>query len=216
MDHLGGIHAGRFIPALAGNTGSTWTDGAGRPVHPRARGEHEVPPRVARIAAGSSPRSRGTRARCSGCPGISRFIPALAGNTDTHAHSRRSRAVHPRARGEHDLEQDIVEAGGGSSPRSRGTRSSGGSRRGLRRFIPALAGNTFSAEQLRAEMAVHPRARGEHGRKCRVRARAVGSSPRSRGTRAPRHRVRAERRFIPALAGNTLPVSGCFGDLILL
>ena len=95
----------------------------------------------------------------------------------------------------------------GSSPRVRGTyaRSVGHGR--VSRFIPACAGNITVAVVIAGSVAVHPRVCGEHSRLfCRM-ARTNGSSPRVRGTcRQIGHRD-AQRRFIPACAGNI--VSAC-------
>ena len=57
-DHVG--PAGRFIPARAGNADRGWRSGLHVAVHPRASGERGGMMRVAAIAAGSSPRERGT------------------------------------------------------------------------------------------------------------------------------------------------------------
>ena len=50
---------------------------------------------------------------------------------------------------------------------------------------------------------VHPRGRGEHTSGRRQRRSSAGSSPRARGTPAPRLARTANARFIPAGAGNT-------------
>jgi len=50
----------RFIPAHAGNTHVIQRGTAAIPVHPRACGEHTLTTDDAAIAAGSSPRMRGT------------------------------------------------------------------------------------------------------------------------------------------------------------
>jgi len=67
----------------------------------------------------------------------------------------------------------------------------------------ALAGNTPRIEVLWLNQAVHPRARGEHAGALVGEETAIGSSPRSRGTRIPRLANHIDSRFIPALAGNT-------------
>ena len=71
------------------------------------------------------------------------------------------------------------------------------------RFIPACAGNTRGTGLRALAVAVHPRMRGEHFDLHVAQRREVGSSPHARGT--PEHRgcERAQRRFIPACAGNT-------------
>ena len=50
---------------------------------------------------GSSPRARGTHQFRGFDRNYGRFIPACAGNTQRSADRSRSRAVHPRVRGEH-------------------------------------------------------------------------------------------------------------------
>ena len=71
----------RFIPAGAGNTRSgkywRWI----HTVHPRRRGEHQIPGRRTRILRGSSPQARGTPLYGIPLPVSLRFIPAGAGNT---------------------------------------------------------------------------------------------------------------------------------------
>ena len=53
-----------------------------------------------------------------------------------------SRTVHPRWRGEHDLDSTKIYPGAGSSPLARGTLEWHAPGRQNMRFIPAGAGNT--------------------------------------------------------------------------
>ncbi len=194
----------RFIPALAGNTPS-WPRRAGAgPVHPRARGEHDgfLPGKWE--VSGSSPRSRGTLVGGQQVGRHGRFIPALAGNTLWRAGWHRAWPVHPRARGEHVMVARRRSAVSGSSPRSRGTPAIKNKASVLDRFIPALAGNTAGRFHRPESGPVHPRARGEHRISGDPRIAVDGSSPRSRGTRSIGLFRPPRRRFIPALAGNTL------------
>ena len=133
----------RFIPALAGNTAKTALVVGLTAVHPRARGEHWRAARTRRALIGSSPRSRGTLARLPEQIAKGRFIPALAGNTLRDRIRNHRVAVHPRARGEHLCWSMSMAKLPGSSPRSRGTQFLRIQAQLLRRFIPALAGNTF-------------------------------------------------------------------------
>ena len=96
----------------------------------------------------------------------------------------------------------------GSSPRGRGTHRRRHLRGGVDRFIPARAGNTHAAQSRASSSPVHPRAGGEHPRRLRVTIRAVGSSPRGRGTLGLPDPGRTPHRFIPARAGNTRSNSG--------
>ena len=70
----------RFIPAYAGNAATRLQHAISQTVHPRVCGERTSSAGVARPAAGSSPRMRGTH--CHRCVGhcFLRFIPAYAGN----------------------------------------------------------------------------------------------------------------------------------------
>jgi len=152
----------RFIPAGAGNTLRPDRRSAKRAVHPRGRGEHSVSPGPARRPSGSSPRARGTPRAQPQHARERRFIPAGAGNTTAIASCAHGSAVHPRGRGEHLDIPKKLNGSNGSSPRARGTPGAGRAAPGLRRFIPAGAGNTNARTAARADKAVHPRGRGEH------------------------------------------------------
>ncbi len=71
------------------------------------------------------------------------------------------------------------------------------------RFIPAGAGNTVAIGRVRAADTVHPRWRGEHYIKKRIKLHITGSSPLARGTRDGLRPGALCWRFIPAGAGNT-------------
>src|SRR5690606_6902663 len=114
----------------------------GGPAHPRARGEHTESEKRAARTAGSSPRSRGTRALGLRVRAHERLIPALAGNTPGRGKHYHALSAHPRARGEHSGVAVKPSTFGGSSPRSRGTRRRVGLPGAVLRLIPALAGNT--------------------------------------------------------------------------
>ncbi len=111
---------------------------------------------------GSSPRVRGTRCSRPATMYRARFIPACAGNTRFGAGRRARELVHPRVCGEHIGIVVLVALGAGSSPRVRGTRGSGYSRRIENRFIPACAGNTPGPSVPAGAASVHPRVCGEH------------------------------------------------------
>ena len=71
------------------------------------------------------------------------------------------------------------------------------------RFIPACAGNTFTAFSSPCMFWVHPRVCGEHLESDDGTEETLGSSPRVRGTRRSPHNGHLFNRFIPACAGNT-------------
>ena len=132
----------RFIPACAGNTRSTCTTSASPAVHPRVRGEHSGACFCARDQAGSSPRARGTPINAVRTAVEGRFIPACAGNTASNFGTAFRNSVHPRVRGEHQLQVGYQGMVDGSSPRARGTPVRAPQARAAPRFIPACAGNT--------------------------------------------------------------------------
>ena len=194
----------RFIPAYAGNTARGPRPPRWAAVHPRVCGEHVQVEAQIDVAAGSSPRVRGTRLRyrlscrrggfipaCAGntreldaaLAAAERFIPACAGNTSIVTLSGPPSTVHPRVCGEHHLAASGTDTRGGSSPRVRGTRLAAARAPAGGRFIPACAGNTSRARRPRPPSPVHPRVCGEH--------------------RAAQGGADGVRRFIPACAGNT-------------
>ena len=155
----GAVH--RFIPASAGNSWSPRLPRIRTPVHPRVCGE--LPGLVLATAPvfGSSPRLRGTLLRARPLPAPNRFIPASAGNSDPCAWCSLFRSVHPRVCGELDPVPAPVEPRAGSSPRLRGTLDSACRQHGIRRFIPASAGNSLSRSGIAYARSVHPRVCGE-------------------------------------------------------
>ena len=111
---------------------------------------------------------------------------------------------HPRIRGEHLPDDVRFNVDGGSSPHTRGARSSpwpGGPARGI---IPAYAGSTHALGLRRRGDRDHPRIRGEHGRDGESGRSSTGSSPHTRGAPGSSSPARRRRGIIPAYAGSTL------------
>ena len=171
-------------------------------VHPRACGEHSITAHGRILQNGSSPRLRGTCHIGGYRQANPRFIPAPAGNMRPNGPPRRSRAVHPRACGEHQERHLVIAPLTGSSPRLRGTSRRATAPSHSRRFIPAPAGNILRMKYAVADIAVHPRACGEHRTRRQRRGFPRGSSPRLRGTFFVAKVTDTNRRFIPAPAGN--------------
>ena len=155
-------------------------------------------------AAGSSPRMRGTPVLVFVHADFVRIIPADAGNTSRWYILTRVVWDHPRGCGEHKLAPESRAACAGSSPRMRGTLSSGSSWVCTDRIIPADAGNTSAGGFIERNSQDHPRGCGEHMMASRNTLPFRGSSPRMRGTLPTAPGLNGKVRIIPADAGNTI------------
>ena len=119
-------------------------------------------------------------------------------------------ADHPRSRGEYCWPRNCHWKPTGSSPLSRGIPDDGTLDKGIRRIIPALAGNTSYNTPGCFDLKDHPRSRGEYSTRAVAAARTDGSSPLSRGILRTKYSTRRPLRIIPALAGNTLVDKGFY------
>ena len=137
----------RFIPAYAGNSLSSQDYETATAVHPRLRGElsESVSGRHCRV--GSSPLTRGTHQMESQAQKDIRFIPAYAGNSTRSEMKFDAYSVHPRLRGELVKSIGVTDACLGSSPLTRGTLFCLHDDEVKRRFIPAYAGNSWTARK---------------------------------------------------------------------
>ena len=193
----------RIIPADAGNTPVKAIRTAWKRDHPRGCGEHSYQTLHVFAVAGSSPRMRGTRNSVSRSPIARRIIPADAGNTSCRRWGWSPQKDHPRGCGEHDTQDPAEEAKRGSSPRMRGTHTSGATPHHYRRIIPADAGNTGDVAFGGLCDEDHPRGCGEHPGSACSPGRCRGSSPRMRGTLVLGLGANHHLGIIPADAGNT-------------
>ena len=142
--------------------------------------------------------------------GLSRFIPACAGNAWTGLLHGQDVPVHPRMRGERSSRSGPGVASHGSSLHARGTPLDGQPRFALTRFIPACAGNAVVSMLPYAIPPVHPRMRGERYGLPVPLSNRRGSSPHARGTPRESYDGCLYLRFIPACAGNaSLLIGGC-------
>ena len=174
--------------------------------HPRSRGENRRSPGNFALKKGSSPLTRGKRARGDLDRPPVRLIPAHAGKTASQPRESCSLAAHPRSRGENGERRGASMSIGGSSPLTRGKPAT--TRPELRggRLIPAHAGKTASQPRESCSLAAHPRSRGENGERRGASMSIGGSSPLTRGKRGGRRRLRRQVRLIPAHAGKTFAV----------
>ena len=134
---------------------------------------------------------------------LPRIIPAYAGST-YHLPLRRSvRGDHPRIRGEHGFRRLGGNVLPGSSPHTRGAPTRQVKSAYDDRIIPAYAGSTPSRSSPTWQTSDHPRIRGEHDAHIGSDATYPGSSPHTRGARAPVDMGLSSSRIIPAYAGST-------------
>ena len=152
---------------------------------------------------GSSPLTRGKRelrqlqARNRG------LIPAHAGKTSMDSILGPNVAAHPRSRGENVQMCSKMARAIGSSPLTRGKRTSRCADRSSRRLIPAHAGKTCRDRSRRTIRRAHPRSRGENDLRGNRDVPACGSSPLTRGKPGLCTCAPMRPRLIPAHAGKT-------------
>ena len=175
--------SGRFIPAYAGNAQFYPFAIAAPSVHPRIRGERPPGSCAAGYGGGSSPHTRGTHGQDAGQYEFERFIPAYAGNAKLAGSTSTGGTVHPRIRGERVALSLAVTCATGSSPHTRGTQEVSALPSGMKRFIPAYAGNASTGVVAALKNSVHPRIRGERVLLPLHTEPEHGSSPHTRGTR---------------------------------
>ena len=152
----------RLIPAHAGKTCGGRTRRRQAAAHPRSRGENCVISRSPRLAAGSSPLTRGKLQRRVNPELKPRLIPAHAGKTSGRPSPTGAAAAHPRSRGENTDLQRICDALGGSSPLTRGKPLDAPPDRPVAGLIPAHAGKTAPLNLPWGPTGAHPRSRGEN------------------------------------------------------
>ena len=174
-----------LIPAHAGKTDACPRRRSTRWAHPRSRGENWRAGLRHIYCPGSSPLTRGKLHPEDQGVGGGGLIPAHAGKTDFLADGVREHRAHPRSRGENVgvLVEDALRRG--SSPLTRGKPHSAGAVDVGRRLIPAHAGKTSRSRAGMSRPWAHPRSRGENERGGPRGVEDVGSSPLTRGKRAP-------------------------------
>ena len=193
-----------LIPAHAGKTLSVMSVMGVCPAHPRSRGENTANPCATHLSTGSSPLTRGKRARVGDQGSDDRLIPAHAGKTARVSLSHYACPAHPRSRGENTRYGSVPPGPTGSSPLTRGKRPPRDADPGGPGLIPAHAGKTPSVRTAQYSPPAHPRSRGENARSSRMFVRRRGSSPLTRGKPQGDRAVARRAGLIPAHAGKTL------------
>ena len=192
-----------LIPAHAGKTFRRRGSGHQPRAHPRSRGENSSSPSWRVVLRGSSPLTRGKQRRPRLRDPEPRLIPAHAGKTSSASSARADLRAHPRSRGENPRPARPSTASAGSSPLTRGKPQELPNLLDGLGLIPAHAGKTsIGCVPLTIPWA-HPRSRGENVDRCERVTDNAGSSPLTRGKRAPGRGCRHRRGLIPAHAGKT-------------
>ena len=179
--------------------------------HPRVCGENEIPTTDRVLCDGSSPRVRGKRIIFLRLLRLVRLIPACAGKTPPPKSRSSTARAHPRVCGENRNWKRLYQGRAGSSPRVRGKRVTTSRHLTYFRLIPACAGKTLTLREAARLQTAHPRVCGENIARIFSCQEGKGSSPRVRGKRPRRSRLRRRLGLIPACAGKTSLVTGA-GD----
>ena len=134
---------------------------------------------------------------------LSGIIPACAGSTAANWSRTRCGRDHPRMRGEHDFKRGFIKFDLGSSPHARGAPCPASQRSGSSGIIPACAGSTVYALNIKIAGEDHPRMRGEHSTPIERQFASQGSSPHARGPPWALVIAGVLMGIIPACAGST-------------
>ncbi len=191
------------IPASAGETWSTASEGTGFWVHPRECGGNVHQPSPNSWCPGPSPRVRGKPRRRSPAGASGRSIPASAGETMWRCSFWIASTVHPRECGGNCGALVCAVVIWGPSPRVRGKQLLAPVGIESGRSIPASAGETAAHTARQSAASVHPRECGGNRRAARCPPPGPGPSPRVRGKRRICRRKPSGGGSIPASAGET-------------
>ena len=192
-----------IIPAHAGKTLADTNHQHTPGDHPRSRGENGRRLSRSHCDAGSSPLTRGKRARVQTGVFVPGIIPAHAGKSQGGPSAFRGIKDHPRSRGENATQCAHTRRPSGSSPLTRGKLRKEPTNDRTRGIIPAHAGKTSGPSYRVIRPWDHPRSRGENPIGRMVRGNAWGSSPLTRGKHRRHRDDSSAQRIIPAHAGKT-------------
>ena len=191
---------GAVYPRVCGGT-YTLADGGidTMGLSPRVRGNPSMTAQWP-SAGGLSPRVRGNRPPPPPQP-QPRSIPACAGEPPGPPCAVNQLQVYPRVCGGTVYRPPVQQLRRGLSPRVRGNQDDDPAGQGVARSIPACAGEPCPTARSASICAVYPRVCGGTRPRFPPRPRRMGLSPRVRGNRPPRPRIRPTSGSIPACAG---------------
>ena len=172
----------RITPACAGNSGTPGSYQAGKPDHPRLRGEQHSHTFTLYSCGGSPPLARGTAKLSLELLHCTRITPACAGNRDAVYPLWTAAGDHPRLRGEQGDTWAEWPLGVGSPPLARGTDYFFSEFEEFYRITPACAGNSAVVGIADKVTQDHPRLRGEQNCIGGQHWQWIGSPPLARGT----------------------------------
>ena len=150
----------RLIPAHAGSTFICAHFVDSERAHPRSRGVDLSQNSPIKRIKGSSPLTRGRRARDTTIRAAQRLIPAHAGSTVPPPLPINGTRAHPRSRGVDQHISPNRNGNIGSSPLTRGRLRTIFIRIAGVRLIPAHAGSTERQSGFLFRLGAHPRSRG--------------------------------------------------------
>ena len=153
---------------------------------------------------GLSPRVRGKLGRLAESGGAERSIPACAGEAIKTFITTSTREVYPRVCGGSFAIHLLTIVPGGLSPRVRGKRALAGIAGVSSGSIPACAGEAGEGDARPAAAAVYPRVCGGSAVAGAPLLNTNGLSPRVRGKLPAARNLSADRRSIPACAGEAM------------
>ena len=153
---------------------------------------------------GSSPLTRGKRTPHAARVPASRLIPTHAGKTKDGAGDTSDQRAHPHSRGENSHLTAGTPHSRGSSPLTRGKRDLRRVEGEAVRLIPTHAGKTPRSDPDQSPQTAHPHSRGENDARPDLYLAVRGSSPLTRGKRAPHGALPYRVRLIPTHAGKTV------------
>ncbi len=151
----------RTTPARAGKTARCRTHGAGRPDHPRTRGEDLRHRRTAVAGRGPPPHARGRQGGTMAHRPSAGTTPARAGKTGRPCPAPLGGSDHPRTRGEDGSPLPSSSRRFGPPPHARGRPDPAVRTAPGQRTTPARAGKTPDMPGVPSAGPDHPRTRGE-------------------------------------------------------
>ena len=198
----------RSIPACAGEpSGQRYRDWLIR-VYPRVCGGTDGHPANTALVGGLSPRVRGNPAVYHELLGITRSIPACAGEPGRGGAAGIGGKVYPRVCGGTIRSRSTTTSPTGLSPRVRGNRRVYNGNAGRSGSIPACAGEPANSRNHWPLVRVYPRVCGGTEDGGAARHKVKGLSPRVRGNPPPPLVNRFKKGSIPACAGEPSASNG--------